>query len=97
MEGHGYLYEEMEVHTEDGYILTMVRIRLPSTQNGAPVVFMQHGLTSSSDAWIANSVDKAPAFVFAKLGYDVWLGNNRGNLWSRRHETLDPDSAKDKK
>lgn len=58
---------------------------------------MQHGLTSSSDAWIANSEDKAPAFVFAKIGYDVWLGNNRGNLWSRRHETLDPDSAKDKK
>ena len=48
----------------------------------APAVLLQHGLFSSSDTWITNFATKAPAFVFANNGYDVWLGNNRGNKYS---------------
>lgn len=41
--------------------------------------------------------DDATAFYFARLGYDVWLGNNRVSQYSRKHETLSPDNLEDAK
>ena len=35
--------------------------------------------------WIVNEPEKAPAFVLARNGYDVWLGNNRGNKYAKGH------------
>jgi pimeloyl-ACP methyl ester carboxylesterase len=52
---------------------------------------MQHGVADSSDDFIVNTKDKAPAFVVAEAGYDVWLPNNRGNMYSRKHKNLDSD------
>lgn len=51
---------------------------------------MQHGIEADMMQWVLKDEKESPAFVVANAGYDLWLGNNRGNRFSQAHETLDP-------
>ena len=91
--------------TKDGYILTLFRI--PASKDTAITqglkeaknrksILLIHGILSDSVNFIINGPEKpnkAIAYQLVDEGEnDVWLLNTRGNIYSREHSWLDPDS-----
>ncbi|XP_054157364.1 gastric triacylglycerol lipase-like [Oppia nitens] len=67
-------------------------LNVPGVLGNDGVYVENNGMATNCSGQDPDAVGSTVSFVLAACGYDVWLGNNRGNRYSSRHILLDPDT-----
>ncbi|TGJ82631.1 hypothetical protein E0Z10_g6133 [Xylaria hypoxylon] len=102
---YGYTAEEHVVQTKDGYLLGLHRLAWKKGEEDTKVndgsssvkkrvVYLHHGLLMNSEVWVCQTdAQRCLPFVLVEHGFDVWLGNNRGNKYSKKSIKCSPNST----
>ncbi|KIE01390.1 triacylglycerol lipase, partial [Metarhizium majus ARSEF 297] len=102
----GYEAEEHIVQTKDGYLLGIHRLQWRRGEEGQKVncgvgstrkrvVYLHHGLLMNSEVWVCLTDERrCLPFELVERGFDVWLGNNRGNKYSKKSIHASPTTVK---
>ncbi|KAJ8720872.1 hypothetical protein PYW08_006337 [Mythimna loreyi] len=98
----GYPIEKHRVTTADGYILQMHRIPAgirsarrtgDLVAKGKRAILVVHGLMGSSGDFVIMGPGRSLTYLLADAGYDVWLANLRGNMYTS-HVSLNRNDKK---
>lgn len=66
-----------------------------TSPSSKPAVLLWHGFMMNSEVWLAHpeGVNGNLALYLIEAGYDVWLGNVRGNKYSHKHSQYKPQDT----
>ncbi|BGP42182.1 cholesterol esterase [Rhodotorula kratochvilovae] len=75
----GYECEDIDVETEDGFVLRVHHLTSRKHEKPGYPVILQHGILSNSVTFVVNE-ERSLAFWLLEQGYDVYLSNIRTNF-----------------